>query len=285
MILMNGSKIAKERNIGVSKLVEEALKKYSRRPNLAFILIGNNPASESYVKGKTKACELAGFDHVLYRMDEQVEEKEVIELIERLNHDNLVDGMILQLPIPKHLNSDYLIDLISKEKDADGFHVVNQGLLYQRKKSTPPATPKGIMSLLEHYNIPVSGKHAVVVGRSNIVGMPVASLLLAKDATITVCHRATPNLAEHTIKADILVVAVGKANLITKDMVKPGAVVIDVGVNRVNGKLYGDVDFENVKEVASYITPVPKGVGPMTINGLIENTFELYVEHMERQKM
>jgi methylenetetrahydrofolate dehydrogenase (NADP+)/methenyltetrahydrofolate cyclohydrolase len=174
-----------------------------------------------------------------------------------------------------------LIDAISKDKDADGFHVVNQGNLYQKKPTIQPATPKGIMTLLAHYNINLSGLDVVVVGRSNIVGFPVARLLMDQGATITVCHRQTKDLGAHTRQADLLVVASGKANLVTKDMIKPGAIIIDVGVNRVNGKLVGDVDFEAVKDIASYITPVPRGVGPMTINALLENTYELYLKHID----
>ena len=213
-------------------------------------------------------------------MPEDVSYEDVLNLIHHLNNNPLVDGMILQLPIPKHLDENSLIDAISKDKDADGFHVVNQGNLYQKKPTIYPATPKGIMTLLKHYDISISGKDAVVVGRSNIVGFPIARLLMDQGATITVCHRQTKDLKAHTINADILVVASGKPHLITKDMVKVGAVVIDVGVNRVDGKLIGDVDFDEIKDIASYITPVPKGVGPMTINALIENTYELYLKHI-----
>jgi methylenetetrahydrofolate dehydrogenase (NADP+)/methenyltetrahydrofolate cyclohydrolase len=190
--------------------------------------------------------------------------------------------MILQLPLPKHLDENHLIDLISKDKDADGFHVINQGNLYQKRPTIHPATPKGIMTLLNAYNIPISSKNAVIVGRSNIVGFPVARLLMDQGATITVCHRQTQDLRSHTLNADILVVASGKPNLVTGSMIKPGAVVIDVGVNRVDGKLVGDVDFEQAKDIASYITPVPKGVGPMTINALLENTVELYLSHVSQ---
>jgi len=235
----------------------------------------------SYVKGKGKACKLVGITHELFRLDENISEEELSKLIEKLNHDMMVDGILLQLPIPKHLNEAKLIDLISKDKDADGFHVINQGYLYQKKPTVYPATPKGIMTLLKAYDINVSGMDAVVIGRSNIVGFPVARLLMDAGATITVCHRQTKDLAFHTRTADIIIASAGKAELVTKDMVKPGVIVVDVGVNRVDGKLVGDVHFEGVSEVASYLSPVPRGVGPMTINALLENTYDLYLKHVK----
>jgi methylenetetrahydrofolate dehydrogenase (NADP+) / methenyltetrahydrofolate cyclohydrolase len=280
MILLDGLKVATERNLSLKVSIDEIVKKTNRKPSLSIILVGNNPASLSYVKGKGKACELVGIEHKLYTLDENVNEEELVDLIQKLNKDNQVDGILLQLPIPKHLNDNMLIDLISKDKDADGFHVINQGNLYQKKQTIKPATPKGIMSLLESYNINVSGMHAVVVGRSNIVGFPVARLLMDAGATITVCHTKTKDLSFHTKQADLLVVSAGRPMVVTKEMVKPGAVVVDVGVNRVDGKLVGDVDFEGIKEIASYLTPVPKGVGPMTINALLENTYELYLKHI-----
>ena len=279
MILLDGFKVASERNLALKEKIDEVYKKTNRKPSLSIILVGNNPASLSYVKGKGKACELVGIEHKLYRLDESTEEKELIDLILKLNKDDQVDGILLQLPIPKHLNDQMLIDLISKDKDADGFHVINQGNLYQKKQTIKPATPKGIMSLLETYNINVTGMNAVIIGRSNIVGFPVARLLMDAGATITVCHTKTKDLAFHTKQADLLVVSAGRPMVLTKDMVKPGAVVVDVGVNRVDGKLVGDIDFDGIKEIASYLTPVPKGVGPMTINALLENTFELYLKH------
>jgi len=280
MIILDGFGVANERNKQLNQHILEHVQKGYRRPHLSIILIGENPASLSYVKGKGKACEVAGIDHKLHHLPEDVTFDEVLSLIQSLNENPNVDGMILQLPIPKHLDENTLIDAISKDKDADGFHVINQGNLYQKKPTIQPATPKGIMTLLAHYNIAISGLDAVIVGRSNIVGFPVARLLMDQGATITVCHRQTKDLASHTRKADLLVVASGKPNLVTKDMIKPGAIIIDVGVNRVDGKLVGDVDFEGAKEIASYITPVPRGVGPMTINALLENTYELYLKHI-----
>jgi len=284
MILLDGFKVASERNLALRTIIDQEVLRYDRVPHLSIILVGENPASMSYVKGKGKACEVAGIKHTLHAISENVTQHEVEQLIHELNSDPSVDGMILQLPLPKHLDENHLIDMISKDKDADGFHVINQGNLYQKRPTIHPATPKGIMTLLSAYNIPISGMHAVIVGRSNIVGFPVARLLMDQGATITVCHRQTKDLRSHTLSADILVVASGKPNLVTGDMVKPGAVVIDVGVNRVDGKLVGDVDFEAAKDIASYITPVPKGVGPMTINALLENTHELYLSHVLNQR-
>ena len=282
MILLDGFKVASERNLALRTAIDQQIALYGRAPHLSIILVGENPASMSYVKGKGKACEVAGIKHTLHALKEDVKEAEVEALIQSLNQDDTVDGMILQLPLPKHLDENHLIDLISKDKDADGFHVINQGNLYQKRPTIHPATPKGIMTLLKAYDIPISGMNAVIVGRSNIVGFPVARLLMDQGATITVCHRQTKDLRSHTLNADILVVASGKPNLVTGSMIKPGAVVIDVGVNRVDGKLVGDVDFEQAKDIASHITPVPKGVGPMTINALLENTYELYLSHVLR---
>ena len=279
MILLDGKQVAKTRNQALKVDIDQHIMNEQRPPGLAIILIGNNPASLSYVKGKGKACAMVGIHHELHHLDETVSESEVIELIESLNEDSNIDGMILQLPIPRHLNDQKLIDLIAKDKDADGFHVINQGNLYQKRQTIKPATPKGIMSLLSAYEIPIQGMHAVVVGRSNIVGFPVARLLMDQGATITVCHTKTKDLSHHTQQADILIAAAGRPKMITKEMVKEGAIVVDVGVNRVDDKLMGDVDFEGVQNKASYLTPVPGGVGPMTINALLENTYELYLMH------
>lgn len=282
MILLDGKKVSKERNLKLKEDIQKAVETYKRPPKLAIILVGNNPASLSYVKGKNKACKLVGIQNDMYHLDENISENELKDLITILNNDDQVDGILLQLPIPKHLDEDMFIDLIKREKDADGFHVINQGYLYQKKKTIYPATPKGIMTLLDTYEIDLKGMHAVVIGRSNIVGFPVARLLMDRGATITVCHSKTKDLGYHTRQADIIVAAVGKPKIVTKDMVKPGAVIIDVGVNRVDGKLIGDVDFHALEDVASYMTPVPGGVGPMTIHSLLENTFELYIKHVKK---
>lgn len=279
VILLDGLKVASERNLKLKEEIEKYAPTFGRVPSLSIILIGDNPASQSYVKGKGKACETVGIAHKLYHLNENVSEFEVVQLIEDLNDNPNVDGILLQLPIPKHLDEEKLINLISKDKDADGFHVINQGNLYQKRKTIKPATPKGVMSLLETYQINVSGMNACVVGRSNIVGFPLARLLMDAGATITVCHTKTKDLGYHTKQADLIIAAAGRPKMITKDMVKKGAIVVDVGVNRVEGKLVGDVDFDGVKDIAAYLTPVPKGVGPMTINALLENTFELYLSH------
>jgi methylenetetrahydrofolate dehydrogenase (NADP+) / methenyltetrahydrofolate cyclohydrolase len=281
MILMNGRDVSRERNLQLKKRISHDLERGKRAPGLSIILIGDNPASLSYVKGKGKACRLVGIHHDLHHLDASVEERDVVDLIQRLNEDDAVDGILLQLPIPKHLDDRKLINLISKDKDADGFHVVNQGNLYQKMPCIKPATPKGIMSLLETFAIDVKGMDAVIIGRSNIVGFPIARLLMDQGATITVCHRQTKDLSLHTKRADLIIASAGKPELLKKDMVKEGAVVIDVGINRVDGKLVGDVDFDGVKDVASYLTPVPRGVGPMTINALLENTYELYLMHTQ----
>lgn len=280
MILLDGKNVAKERNLALKDKINHYTES-NRAPQLSIILVGDNPASISYVTGKGKACKLVGINHTLHHLEDTVTEDELVKLIEKLNQDDQVDGILLQLPIPKHLNDSKLIDLISRDKDADGFHVVNQGYLYQKKPTIYPATPKGIISLLEHYNIEIASKHAVIIGRSNIVGFPVARLLMDRGATITVCHRQTKDFSYHTKQADIIIASAGTPLLIKKEMVKEGAIVVDVGVNRLEGKLVGDVCFDEVQHVASYLSPVPGGVGPMTINALLENTFELYLKHIE----
>lgn len=282
MILLDGKALSNERNLLLKQDIENAVMHHHRSPMLAIILVGNNPASLSYVKGKKRACDLVGIKHDMHLLDETVTQEELEKLIKSLNQNELVDGILLQLPIPKHLNDSVLIDMISKDKDSDGFHVVNQGYLYQKKKTIYPATPKGIMTMLKAYEINLSGMNAVVIGRSNIVGFPVARLLMDQGATITVCHSKTKNVALYTKQADIIVVAAGKPHILTKDMVKKGAIVVDVGVNRVDGKLIGDTDFQDLKDICSYLTPVPGGVGPMTIHSLLENTFELYLQHIKQ---
>lgn len=282
MILLDGKSVSRKRNLELKTKIEKAITTYKRAPKLAIILVGDNPASLSYVKGKKKACELVGIINEMYHLPANISENELKSLIEKLNDDESVDGILLQLPIPDHLNDDLLIDLISKDKDADGFHVVNQGYLYQKKKTIYPATPKGIMTLLRTYNIDVLGMNAVIIGRSNIVGFPVARLLMDQGATITVCHSKTKDVGFHTRNADIIVVAAGRPHMLKKDMVKDGAIVIDVGVNRVDGKLIGDADFDDLKDKCSFLTPVPGGVGPMTIHSLLENTFELYMNHVSK---
>lgn len=242
-------------------------------PALAVIIVGNDPASKVYVGNKKKACEMTGMRSVEYALPEDTSEEELLKLIDELNNDSTVNGILCQLPVPKHINEDRIIDAIAPEKDVDGFSAINVGKIWLGKYEISPCTPMGVIELLDYYDIPLEGKNCVIVGRSNIVGKPMAALLLERNATVTVCHSRTKDLASFTKNADVIVAAVGRANFITADMVKDGAVVIDVGINRLeNGKLCGDVDFENVKEKTSFITPVPGGCGPMTIAVLMKNT-------------
>ena len=244
-------------------------------PGLAVVLVGENPASQVYVRNKARACEEVGFHSEVYRLPEQTTQKELLALIDKLNADEKIHGILVQLPLPKHLDETELLLRISPNKDVDAFHPFNVGKLTIGDPVFLPCTPAGIMELLRRYGIDPCGKQCVVVGRSNIVGKPMALLLLAANGTVTVCHSRTPDLAAKTRDADILVVAIGKAKFITADMVKEGAVVIDVGMDRdENGKLCGDVDFETVAPKCSYITPVPGGVGPMTITMLLQNTLK-----------
>jgi methylenetetrahydrofolate dehydrogenase (NADP+)/methenyltetrahydrofolate cyclohydrolase len=243
------------------------------RPGLAAVLAGDDPASRVYVRNKIKACEETGVRSELHEFSKDVSETRLLDCIARLNTDPKVHGILVQLPLPASLDADRVLDAVVPAKDVDGFHAENLGALLQGRPGFVPGTPSGILRLLEHAAIPIAGRHAVVLGRSTIVGKPMALLLLQKDATVTICHSKTPDLASVTRRADILVAAIGRAKLVTADMVKPGACVIDVGINRLpDGKLAGDVDFAAVKEVAGAITPVPGGVGPMTVAMLISNT-------------
>jgi len=250
--------------------------KLGPKPKLVVILVGDDPASKLYVQSKQKACEEVGVISETILLDSTITEEQLVLEIERLNNDPTVHGILVQLPLPKHLNETLIINTISDKKDVDGFHIYNKGRLINNLETIVPATPLGVLTLLKEYNIEIKGKHAVVIGRSNIVGRPMAALLLNHDATVTICHRYTENLKQYTLIADIIVCAVGKPNLITADMVKEGAVIIDVGINRLGKKVVGDVDFENVKDKASAITPVPGGVGPMTIAMLLSNLLKCY---------
>lgn len=283
-VLIDGKQISldieQEIAIEVKKLTDQGL----RPPHLAAVLVGDDGPSRTYVRSKIKACELVGYKSSLIKFEDDVSEDRLIEEIERLNADDEVDGYIVQLPVPEHISVERITDYIDHKKDVDGFTPTNFGKIDQENHSLLPATPMGIMELLKRYNIDTKGKHCVIVGNSHIVGMPMGILLAGPGkATATICHIYTENLAMYTKMADILIVAVGKANLITADMVKDGVVVIDVGINRVPDTskkrgyaLKGDVDFEGVEAKASYITPVPGGVGPMTIASLIMNTLEAY---------
>jgi len=245
------------------------------KPKLAVILVGENPASLTYVKNKRKACERAGAEYVERRFPDTITQDQLIEEIKKINEDSSINGLIVQLPLPDNIYVPEIIRAIDPKKDVDGFHAYNIGKMFLSPdfEDLPPATPSGIVKLLDHYDIPIRGQEVVVVGHSNIVGKPISVMMLNRNATVTICHIHTKDLASHTKRADILIVAVGKAGLITADMVKDGVVVVDVGINRTEeGKLCGDVDFENVSKKASYITPVPGGVGPMTVAALILNT-------------
>mgnify|MGYP003589133160 CR=1 FL=1 len=271
--ILDGKKVSSEIR---QRIKEEAvlLKARGVVPGLAVVLVGDNPASKVYVGQKEKGCLEAGFASFLHRLPSSTPQKELLGLIERLNRDGSVHGILVQLPLPPQIDPDTVLAAIRPEKDVDGFHPVNMGRLVAGLPCCQPCTPKGIMRLLKVTGIPLSGKEAVVIGRSNIVGKPVSLMLLAESATVTVCHSRTANLAEHARRADILVAAIGKPRFVTADMVKEGAVVIDVGINRLEEGLVGDVDFGPAAEKASWITPVPGGVGPMTIAMLLENTLE-----------
>jgi len=269
--------------------VDALLKVGKRPPHLAAVLVGSNGASETYVASKIKNCAETGFISSLIRLDENVSEAELVNAIEKLNLDNTVDGILVQLPLPEHINEQKIIGLINPDKDVDGFHPISTGKMVQGLPAFIPATPYGIMLMLEHYNIQTTGKHAVVIGRSNIVGRPISILLNQagpySNCTVTVCHSRTSNLKEICLQADIIVAALGKPLFLTADMVKENAVVIDVGITRVADAskksgfaIKGDVDFENVAQKCSYITPVPGGVGLMTIAALLKNTFNAYLQ-------
>jgi methylenetetrahydrofolate dehydrogenase (NADP+)/methenyltetrahydrofolate cyclohydrolase len=265
----------------VVKYAEE----YGRKPNLVVILVGDDPGSVSYVTGKAKAADEVGIDNSTIRLSEQTTEEELLDLVRALNVDTTVDGILVQLPLPNGINEEKVIETIAKEKDVDGFHPMNVAALWQKRPCVLPCTPKGIIRLMKNMGIEIAGKRAVVIGRSNIVGLPVTKLLMDENATVTVCHSRTKDIAKVCSEADILVPALGRPKFVKAEMVKEGAVVIDVGVNRdpETGKLCGDVDFDEVAPKASYITKVPGGVGPMTIACLMENTVECYLNNVKAQ--
>lgn len=283
-MIISGKDLAAEMKKEMAADVVKYTEQYGRPPHLVVILVGNDPASVSYVTGKAKDSEEVGFRNTTILKDESITEAELVALIEELNDDKEVDGILVQLPLPKHISEDTIIATISKDKDVDGFHPLNVAALWQKQRCVLPCTPKGVIKLLNKAGVEIEGKKAVVLGRSNIVGLPVSKLLLDHNATVTMCHSRTKNLAEVTREADILVVAIGKPKFVTADMVKEGAAVMDVGVNRdpETGKLCGDVDFEACKEKASVITPVPGGCGPMTRCCLMENTIECYLNQVAK---
>jgi methylenetetrahydrofolate dehydrogenase (NADP+) / methenyltetrahydrofolate cyclohydrolase len=272
--LINGNELSTKLRADVAHRAA-ALKTKGIIPGLAVVLVGDNPASQVYVRNKVKACHEAGLHSVMEKHPADMSEAALLALVEKLNNDLTIHGILVQLPLPPHMDAQKVIEAIAPEKDVDGFHVASAGALMVGRPGFWPCTPYGCMKMLESIGYDLKGKHAVVIGRSNIVGKPMALMLLQQNATVTICHSSTKDLKAQTLQADVIVAAVGKRNVLTADMVKPGAVVIDVGMNRNDeGKLCGDVDFEGVRQVASYITPVPGGVGPMTITMLLVNTLE-----------
>ena len=269
--LLDGKSMSAELRSEIARRVA-AMKERGVTPGLAVILVGNDPASEIYVRNKGRGCEEVGMLSRTIRMGEGTSQEELETEIEKLNRDPAIHGILVQLPLPRQLDEQAVLAKILPEKDVDGFHLINAGHLMTGTEGVIPCTPKGALYMIRQTGIDLNGKEAVVIGRSNIVGKPMAMLLLRENCTVTICHSRTKNLAEHTRRADILVAAVGKAGFVTEDMVKDGAVVIDVGINRVDGKVCGDVDFDRVKEKAGWITPVPGGVGKMTITMLLSNT-------------
>lgn len=283
--IIDGKRISDNLKEEMKAQVVALERQYGRRPGLAVIIVGENPASQVYVRNKVRAAEFVGLRSVQVTLPESTPEADLLAQIRRLNEDPAIDGVLVQLPLPAHINEEKVIDTIALEKDVDGFHPGNVGALWLGKPCTLPCTPKGCLHLIQTTGIELRGALAVVIGRSNIVGKPMAKLLLDQHATVIMAHSRTRNLGELTRQADIIVAAVGKRNLVTADMVKPGAVVIDVGMNRDDeGRLCGDVDFAGVREVAGFVTPVPGGVGPMTITMLIQNTLDSFIKRESKKQ-
>lgn len=273
--LIDGKALSQKMQAELGRKVERLKEQHGIIPGLAVILVGDNPASQVYVRNKERSALEGGFKSETLRLSESISQEELIDIIHQYNEDKSIHGILVQLPLPQHINDKKIILAIDPKKDVDGFHPMNTGHLWSGRPMMVPCTPAGIMEMFREYHVDLEGKHAVIIGRSNIVGKPMAQLLLDKNATVTLTHSRTRNLSEVTKEADILIVAIGQGHFVTKDFVKEGAVVIDVGMNRdENGKLIGDVVFEQVAEVASMITPVPGGVGPMTITMLLEQTYQ-----------
>ena len=283
MVLLDGKTLAKEKRENLKKKDEELKKKEGIIPGLAIIRVGNDPASEIYVRNKLKACQEVGIYAVEKHFNEEVNEQEIIDMIEFFNQDKTIDGILVQSPLPKNLDEKKIVSYILGSKDVDGFGIDNLGHLLANQEQVLAATPLGILNLLKEYKIPIASKKVLIIGRSQIVGRPLAIMFLNRDATVTIAHSKTKNLKELTLQADILISAVGHPRFITEDMVKEGTVCIDVGINRENGHVIGDMDFEKIKEKASYITPVPGGVGPMTIVTLLENVYELALKRKKEK--
>lgn len=272
--IIDGKALSKEIRLELTEEVAQMKEEQGIVPGLAVVLVGEDPASTVYVRNKEKACGEVGMYSEVYRLPKETSEEDVLLLIRKLNEDSKIHGILVQLPVPDHINESKVLNTIDPKKDVDGFHPVNVGKLFSGEDAFVPCTPLGVMEMLHRNNVEIKGKEAVIIGRSNIVGKPMAALLLQEHATVTICHSRTADLKAHAKNADILVVATGRANMVTGDMVKPGATVIDVGINRVDDALVGDVNFEEAKEVAGLITPVPGGVGPMTITMLLKNTLK-----------
>lgn len=276
---MDGKALALALEAELKLKVDTLSERNKRIPKLVVILIGDNPASQTYVKNKARACERVGFLSEIIALEGSISQKIVLTTIERLNQDETVDGILVQLPVPKHLDAKAIVHALDPDKDVDGLHPINVAKLYENEKGFVPCTPKGILRLLKEYKVDLTGKHCVVLGRSNLVGRPVAQLLLNENATVTICHSKTQNLSQYTKQADIIVVAIGKSNFLTAKDVNHAQCIIDVGINRVEGKLVGDVAYDELIDKVEAMTPVPGGVGPMTIGMLLENTLEAYEMH------
>ena len=278
-MILSGKELSNTLKINIAKKVRQITNRWGRVPRLAVILVGDDPASQSYVKGKSRICEEVGIGNITINLHKDISEVELLRKIQELNLDKNIDGILVQLPLPNHIDEHKVMNFIDPKKDVDGFHPENVANLWLKKDCIVPCTPKGIIKLIESANIDLTGKNVVVLGRSAIVGLPVAKMCLDRNATVTICHSRTACLDEITRTADVLIVAVGKPKFVTADMIGEEAVVIDVGINRdENGKLCGDVDYEYVSKYAKYITPVPGGVGPMTITCLMENTIECFLK-------
>lgn len=275
-VVIDGKATAAKIRASVKNDCDKIFAVHGKRPKLAIVLVGDNPASQIYVASKERACAEVGMESVVVRLPENSDQNTVEKTVSELCLDETINGVMVQLPLPKTLNENPVLELIPFEKDVDGLTSANAGRLFHGEKCLVPCTPKGVIALLKEYDIPLSGKNAVIIGRSNLVGKPLSILLLNENCTVTVCHSKTESLSDFTKKADILVVAIGKDRFVKSDMVKPDAVVIDVGINRTEDGLHGDVDYQSVKEIVGYITPVPGGVGPMTVAMLLQNTVEAF---------
>lgn len=272
-----GDQLANKLNLQIKSVVTLLKSQNKRAPRLIVVLVGNNPASLSYIKGKTKACENVGIDSEVIKFPSDVSENDLLDAIEKLNHDDLVDGILVQLPLPNHLDKATVINAIDPNKDVDGFHPLNIGKMYSNQNTFIPCTPLGIIEIIKSVNYSLAGKKAVVIGRSQLVGLPISYLLTKANATVTLCHSKTVDLAKQVQAADVVIAAAGAPELVKGAWIKPGAFVIDVGINRISdGRLIGDIEFDVAKQFAKYITPVPKGVGPLTIHALLSNTVKAY---------